>query len=108
MSEPMTSKASSTLTRLDTGTDSRSHPTRLDNSNSSSSTATRLDTPVRQQAVSSLIQLPSAVRERYRIRQQMPTAGAEADLFLLEPLEGDSNTADDQLRVLKLYRFNVK
>ena len=43
-------------------------------------------------------ELPIGLRERFRVQQMLPTAGAEAELLLVEPLSGT-----EQL-VLKLYR----
>ena len=94
-----------------------SAPTRLDDTASGSNTLqTRLDVPhlhtqsahtVRDDAVftqGSLIQLPSALRNRYRILNQLRNYGAEADLLLVEP----NNNEESGNRVIKLYRRGIQ
>ena len=94
-----------------------SAPTRLDDTASGSNTLqTRLDVPhlhtqsahtVRDDAVftqGSLIQLPSALRNRYRILNQLRNYGAEADLLLVEP----NNNEESGNRVVKLYRRGIQ
>jgi tRNA A-37 threonylcarbamoyl transferase component Bud32 len=74
---------SARATRLDTGTaDAR---------------ATRLEQPAR--AASGL---PTALAARVAVEQQFPTAGAEADVYLVRERSSQS------LRVLKLYRPGLK
>ncbi len=45
--------------------------------------------------------LPTALRERFRIQRQLPASGAEAELFIVEPLAGGP------LRVAKIYRHGI-
>ena len=94
-----------------------SGPTSLDVSAADSQTSqTRLDvtflaTPsahtVREEASlaqHSLIQLPSVLRDRYRILNHLHSQGAEAELLLVEP----QNNEKDEYRVIKLYRRGIK
>ncbi len=69
-------------------------------------TPTVLDTPNKAALNTGvgLVRLPSDIQNRYRVRQRLPTAGAEADLFVVEATAG----ADTELRVLKLYRFGIQ
>ncbi len=49
-----------------------------------------------------LVSLPAALAERYRIVRQFPAGGAEADLLLVEPLAGG------QALVAKIYRRGIQ
>lgn len=51
-----------------------------------------------------LAHLPEAIRARYRVQRRLPTAGAEADLFVVETLDAPTG----ELRVVKLYRYGVQ
>ncbi|CAK0774156.1 hypothetical protein CCP4SC76_5820002 [Gammaproteobacteria bacterium] len=62
-------------------------------------TATRRDGA--PETSSTLLNLPSGLASRYRILEQLPTQGAEADLLLVEPLSGGKRV------VIKLYRRGI-
>lgn len=53
------------------------------------------------ESLQSLVSLPAALKDRYRISQPMPTRGAEAELLLVQPLAGGP------LRVAKIYRHGI-
>ena len=94
-------------TRLDTGPaatrrDDAALPaaTRVE----SGASATRVDSGERSvpQPRRSLFNLPGALEARYRIVEPLPTAGAEAELLIVQALQ------DGQNRVAKLYRPGIQ
>ena len=95
----------SSATRLDSPSTRLDSPlTRLDGGGAPRSGATVLDDAEAEQgAGEGLVRLPTALRDRYRIVRRLPTAGAEADLFVVETTEGESR----ERRVVKLYRLGV-
>jgi hypothetical protein len=52
--------------------------------------------------IQSLLSLPSALKNRYRILRPLPTQGAEAELLLVQELEGNAQ------RIAKIYRHGVQ
>ena len=52
--------------------------------------------------------LPQSLRLRYREVTLLPTAGAEADLVLVEALGGAGSAPGDQQRIVKLYRHGIE
>lgn len=58
--------------------------------------------PAPEAPAHTLITLPPALRERYRVVRPFPTAGAEADLLLVEPIDGGVAL------VAKIYRQGVQ
>ena len=51
--------------------------------------------------------LPNSLRTRYRELALLPTAGAEADLLLVEALADPAGVPDDRQRIVKLYRHGI-
>jgi len=56
---------------------------------------------LRSETMQSLINLPSALMERYRIVKPMPTRGAEAELLIVQDTSGGPQ------RVAKIYRHGI-
>ena len=81
-------------TRLDAGAGA----THLDGASAAS---TRRDDTLAPPARRSLFNLPDALESRYRIVEPIPTAGAEAELLIVE------SRADRQRAVAKLYRPGI-
>jgi tRNA A-37 threonylcarbamoyl transferase component Bud32 len=53
----------------------------------------------------SLVSLPAALKDRYRIVQPLPTRGAEAELLLVQDTAGGANAP---IRVAKIYRGGIQ
>lgn len=85
----------SSPTRLDTGGE-----TRLDSQNADG--RTRIDQPEGGPAHVGRIAIPSALASSYRVVSAIPTQGAEADIYVIEALDGGKKN------VLKLYRRGLK
>lgn len=85
----------SSPTRLDVGGE-----TRLDSQNADG--RTRLDQPEGGPAHVGRFSIPSALASSYRVVSAIPTQGAEADIYVIEALDGGNKN------VLKLYRRGLK
>jgi serine/threonine protein kinase len=59
------------------------------------------DALTRSESLQSLVNLPAALKDRYRIIQPMPTRGAEAELLLVQARAGGPQ------RVAKIYRHGI-
>lgn len=60
-----------------------------------------LENEPQAEAPTTLVNLPSALRERYRIVRPLPTSGAEAELLVVEPVAGG------EACVAKIYRHGI-
>jgi serine/threonine protein kinase len=81
-------------TRVDGGAGTRLDPQLVD--------GTRIDRLEGPAVTAGNVSMPSVLASRYRMVEPIPTQGAEADLFIVQPL------ADKQKYVLKLYRRGLK
>lgn len=63
-------------------------------------------TLTRSETLQSLVNLPAALKERYRIIKPMPTRGAEAELLIVQAIAGGPNLVAPYL-VAKIYRHGI-
>jgi len=82
-------------TRLDRGAGTKLDPSNADGK-------TRIDRPLGLPIFSGNASIPSSLASSYQMVEPMPTQGAEADLFIIQSMEGK------QKYVLKLYRRGLK
>ncbi len=62
---------------------------------------------VQSEPIQSLLNLPSALSNRYRIIKPMPTVGAEAELLIVEPLGNVQPQAGGKQLAAKIYRHGI-